>query len=85
MHDSAAGLDARKPNVTHLVPHSLGPDILVALFGVNVQGELDTPYNGLLLDSDVKKAMDDGAIVFVPDILDKPLHPGYTYLGKRGA
>ncbi|XDG02249.1 hypothetical protein ABKA04_001864 [Annulohypoxylon sp. FPYF3050] len=51
---------------------AFGPDILVAIFGTNVQGELDTPYNGLLLNAQVEAAMDDGAIVAVPDIDDDP-------------
>lgn len=51
---------------------SFGPDILVAIFGTNVQGESDTPYNGLLLNPQVEAAMDDGAIVAVPDIDDDP-------------
>ncbi|KAI0843672.1 hypothetical protein F5Y06DRAFT_8842 [Hypoxylon sp. FL0890] len=74
VHDSATGFETRQSSVTaaHLVPHSVGGDILVALFGANVQGELDTPYNGLLLDSDVEKAMDDGAIAIVPNISDDP-------------
>ncbi|KAK3938641.1 hypothetical protein QBC46DRAFT_389727 [Diplogelasinospora grovesii] len=48
LHDSATGLDLVQALVTaaHLVPHKLGPDILVALFGVNVEGELITPFNG---------------------------------------
>lgn len=46
--------------------------MLVTLFGDNVQGELDTPNNGLLLHQAVKKAMDDGVIAIVPDIVDNP-------------
>ncbi|KAL7622555.1 hypothetical protein AAE478_008062 [Parahypoxylon ruwenzoriense] len=75
VHDSATGREKLKSAVTavHLVPRSLGGDTLVALFGTNVEGELDTPYNGLLLDMDVKKAMDDdGAIVIVPNLPDEP-------------
>lgn len=37
-----------------------------------MEGELDTPYNGLLLETNVEKAMDDGAIAIVPDISDDP-------------
>ncbi|XDG09952.1 hypothetical protein ABKA04_009567 [Annulohypoxylon sp. FPYF3050] len=74
VHDTATGMDLPKSQVTasHLVPHSLRPDMLVAIFGANVQGELDTPHNGLLLSKDVETAMDDGAIVIVPDIADDP-------------
>ncbi|KAI1445269.1 hypothetical protein F5Y02DRAFT_427011 [Annulohypoxylon stygium] len=74
VHDTATGMDLPKSQLTasHLVPHSLGPDMLVAIFGTNVQGELDTPHNGLLLSKDVETAMDDGAIVIVPDIADDP-------------
>ncbi|KAK3939719.1 hypothetical protein QBC46DRAFT_450115 [Diplogelasinospora grovesii] len=90
LHDSATGLDLVQALVTaaHLVPHKLGPDILVALFGaelgiyltrvtnlcfgVNVEGELYTPFNGLLLHVDVEKALDDGAIAIVPDLPDDP-------------
>lgn len=54
------------------MPHSLGDDMLVTLFGDNVQGELDTPNNGPLLHQAVKKAMDDGVIAIVPDIVDNP-------------
>jgi hypothetical protein len=56
----------------HIVPHFLGPDALVALFGVNIEGELDTPYNGLLLPLAVANAMDDGALAIVPDIPGDP-------------
>ncbi|KAI1455515.1 hypothetical protein F4805DRAFT_435782 [Annulohypoxylon moriforme] len=68
VYDSATGQNQRKHVVTaaQLVPHSLGEDTLVALFGTNVEGELDAPYNGLLLDTAVKEAMDDGAIAIVP-------------------
>ncbi|KAK4152645.1 hypothetical protein C8A00DRAFT_44300 [Chaetomidium leptoderma] len=74
LHDSATGLDLVQPLITaaHLVPHRLGPDILVALFGVNVEGELYTALNGLLLHVDVERALDDGAIAIVPDLPDDP-------------
>ncbi|KAI1211990.1 uncharacterized protein F4807DRAFT_472812 [Annulohypoxylon truncatum] len=72
--DSATGRHKQKELIkaTHLVPHSLGEDILAALFGDDVRGELDTPYNGLLLNTAAEKAMDDGAIVIVPDLPDDP-------------
>lgn len=44
----------------------------MTVFGGNVEGELDTPYNGLILHRHIEKAMDDGAIVAVPDIADDP-------------
>ncbi|KAI1251458.1 hypothetical protein MGN70_006026 [Eutypa lata] len=74
LHDSATGRELLKNAITaaHIVPHSLGGDMLQALFGANVEGELDTPYNGLLLETNVEKAMDDGAIAIVPDISDDP-------------
>ncbi|KAH8668818.1 hypothetical protein BX600DRAFT_538842 [Xylariales sp. PMI_506] len=70
----AAISNPKKPKVVaaHVVPHSFGPDFLIALFGVNVEGELDTPYNGLLLPSNVEQAIDDSAIAIVPDIPDDP-------------
>ncbi|KAI1770240.1 hypothetical protein F4818DRAFT_455858 [Hypoxylon cercidicola] len=74
IHDTATGHDFLKSTITaaHLVPHSLGNDMLVALFGGNFEGELDTPNNGLLLHQIVKTAMDDGVIAIVPDIADNP-------------
>ncbi|XXH02512.1 hypothetical protein Hte_008888 [Hypoxylon texense] len=74
IHDTATGDDLLKPTITaaHLVPHSLGNDMLVALFGGNVEGELDTPNNGFLLHQIVKTAMDDGVIAIVPDIANNP-------------
>ncbi|KAI1459141.1 hypothetical protein F4805DRAFT_102816 [Annulohypoxylon moriforme] len=56
VHDSATGREKMKSAVTaaHLVPHSIGADMLVALFGTNVEGELDTPYNGLRGSQDPK-------------------------------
>jgi hypothetical protein len=74
LYDNATGSKLAPSHVTaaHMVPHSLGPDVLIALFGINVEGELDTPYNGLLLPSDVETAMDDGAIAIVPDLPDDP-------------
>ena len=74
LYDNATGSRLVPSHVTaaHIVPHSLGPDVLIALFGINVEGELDTPYNGLLLPSDVETAMDDGAIAIVPDLPDDP-------------
>ncbi|KAI1778049.1 hypothetical protein F4818DRAFT_438226 [Hypoxylon cercidicola] len=55
----------------HLVPHSLGNDTLIALFGTNVEGESGTPHD-LLLTMDVKTAMDDGAITIAPNLPDDP-------------
>ncbi|KAI2627631.1 hypothetical protein GGR54DRAFT_652465 [Hypoxylon sp. NC1633] len=74
IHDTATGHDFLKSTITaaHLVPHSLGNDMLVALFGGNIEGELDTLNNGLLLHQMVKTAMDDGVIAIVPDIADNP-------------
>ena len=74
LYDSATGRELVPSHVTaaHIVPHSLGPDVLIALFGINVEGEIDTPYNGLLLQSDIERAMDDGAIAIVPDLPDDP-------------
>ncbi|XDG05446.1 hypothetical protein ABKA04_005061 [Annulohypoxylon sp. FPYF3050] len=74
IHDTATGQDLFRCTITaaHLVPHSLEDDMLVTLFGDNVQGELDTPNNGLLLHQAVKKAMDDGVVAVVPDIVDNP-------------
>ncbi|KAH9993889.1 hypothetical protein F4779DRAFT_222149 [Xylariaceae sp. FL0662B] len=74
VHDSATGHERLKSEVTaaHIVPHSLGENMLVLIFGANVKGELDTPYNGLLLHPEVEKAMDDGAIAIVPNMPDDP-------------
>lgn len=74
LYDTATGHELRLNNITaaHIIPHSLGPHILVSIFGHNITGELNTPYNGLLLASDVEKAMDDGAIAIVPAIVDDP-------------
>jgi hypothetical protein len=74
LYDSATGMELVPSHITaaHIVPHSLGPDVLIALFGINVEGEIDTPYNGLLLQSDVERAMGDGAIAIVPDLPDDP-------------
>lgn len=74
LYDSATGnlLFPEHIRAAYIVPHLLGPDVLIALFGSNVEGELDTPYNGLLLQTRVEKAMDDGAIAIVPDLPDNP-------------
>lgn len=74
VHDSATGHERLKSAVTgaHLVPRSLGKDILVAIFGADVEEELNTPLNGLLLHTDVEEAMDDGAIAIVPNLPDDP-------------
>ncbi|RYO90316.1 hypothetical protein DL766_006912 [Monosporascus sp. MC13-8B] len=74
VHDTSTGRWLPKHHVVaaHLVPHSFGGHMLVTLFGANVEGELDTPYNGLLLESAVERAMDDGAIAIVPDLSDDP-------------
>ncbi|KAI1215128.1 uncharacterized protein F4807DRAFT_21831 [Annulohypoxylon truncatum] len=74
VHDSATGQETLMSTIraVQLVPHSLGRDVLIALFGSDVKGELDAPYNGLLLDVDVKEAMDDGVIVVVPNLPDNP-------------
>ncbi|RYP73584.1 hypothetical protein DL770_007744 [Monosporascus sp. CRB-9-2] len=74
VHDTDTGRELVKTAVraAHLVPRSFGKDMLVALFGTNVEEELNTPYNGLLLDVNVEKAVDDGAIAIVPDLPDDP-------------
>ncbi|GAB1317032.1 HNH nuclease domain-containing protein [Madurella fahalii] len=74
VHDTATGYEFLKPHVTaaHLFPHNLGPDVLVSLFGEDVEGELMTARNGLLLQPDVESALDDGAIAIVPDLPDDP-------------
>ncbi|KAK3356873.1 hypothetical protein B0T25DRAFT_140846 [Lasiosphaeria hispida] len=74
IHDSASGHDLVKSSIVaaHLFPHKLGPDILIALFGEDVEGELMTARNGLLLQRDVESALDDGAIAIVPDLPDDP-------------
>lgn len=74
IHDTATGQERIKSTITaaHLVPHSLGEAMLVAIFGINIEGELDSPQNGLLLESNIEKAMDDGVIAIVPDIPDDP-------------
>ncbi|XXH05758.1 hypothetical protein Hte_012194 [Hypoxylon texense] len=74
LHDVATGKKQRKDIIraAHIVPHSLGRDMQAALFGESVEGELDTPYNGILVDRYVEKAMDDGAIAIVPDLCDNP-------------
>ncbi|KAK5651936.1 hypothetical protein OQA88_11478 [Cercophora sp. LCS_1] len=74
LYDSATGFKVATNQAIewHLVPHKLRPDVLVALFGVNVEEELNTPLNGLLLDSIVCEALEDGAIAIVPDSDDNP-------------
>ncbi|KAK3356331.1 hypothetical protein B0T25DRAFT_421131, partial [Lasiosphaeria hispida] len=74
VHDTATGYEFLKPHVTaaHLFPYKLGPDILVSLFGEDVEGELMTARNGLLLQPDVELALDDGTIAIVPDLPDDP-------------
>ncbi|KAI1261896.1 hypothetical protein F5Y18DRAFT_419261 [Xylariaceae sp. FL1019] len=74
IHDTSTGQEEKKDLIraAHLVPHSFDEDLLVAIFGGNVKGELNTPHNGLLLSIEVEKAMDDGAIAAVPDIADDP-------------
>jgi hypothetical protein len=44
VHDTATGLEFPKQHITaaHLFPHKLGPDVLVSLFGEDVEGELMT-------------------------------------------
>ncbi|KAH8594429.1 hypothetical protein B0O99DRAFT_687661 [Bisporella sp. PMI_857] len=56
----------------HLVPHTMGKDFLNAMFGPDVENELNSYHNGLLLDNAIEKAMDDGAIAIVPDVPDDP-------------
>ncbi|KAK3363898.1 hypothetical protein B0T25DRAFT_528701, partial [Lasiosphaeria hispida] len=63
---------------------SLGPDVLVSLFGEDVEGELMTvcitpcimhtlTFNCRhLVESGVESALDDGAIAIVPDLPDDP-------------
>ncbi|KAK0703032.1 hypothetical protein B0T26DRAFT_838826 [Lasiosphaeria miniovina] len=74
VHDSATGYEFVKLGVTaaHLFPYKLGPDVLVAVFGEDVESELMTSLNGLLLQPDVESALDDGAIAIVPDLPDNP-------------
>ncbi|KAK3363912.1 hypothetical protein B0T25DRAFT_422700, partial [Lasiosphaeria hispida] len=74
VHDTATGHEFSKQHITaaHLFPYKLGPDVLVSLFGENVEGELMTARNGLLLQSGVESALDDGAIAIVPDLPDDP-------------
>ncbi|KAM7189038.1 hypothetical protein V8F20_010341 [Naviculisporaceae sp. PSN 640] len=74
VHDTATGCELLKSQVTaaHLFPYKLGPDVLVSLFGEDVEGELMTARNGLLLQSDVESALDDGTIAIVPDLPDDP-------------
>ncbi|KAK3331723.1 hypothetical protein B0T19DRAFT_413866 [Cercophora scortea] len=74
IHDTATGYDLIVSSITaaHLFPHKLGPDVLVALFGEDVEGELMTARSGLLLERDVESALDDGAIAIVPDLPDDP-------------
>ncbi|KAL2024935.1 hypothetical protein VTK56DRAFT_3634 [Thermocarpiscus australiensis] len=54
----------------HIVPRSLGSAFLVSLFGSNVEGELNTPHNGILVETIVEKALDAGAIAIVPGLPD---------------
>ncbi|KAK0712628.1 hypothetical protein B0T26DRAFT_714791, partial [Lasiosphaeria miniovina] len=74
VHDSATGYEFIKSGVTaaHLFPYKLGPDVLVALFGEDVESELMTSRNGLPLQPHVESALDDGAISIVPDLPDNP-------------
>ncbi|KAK0720913.1 hypothetical protein B0H67DRAFT_644110 [Lasiosphaeris hirsuta] len=74
VHDTATGLGLPKHQVTaaHLFPYKLGPDVLVSLFGEDVEGELMTARNGLLLQSVIESALDDGAIAIVPGLPDDP-------------
>ncbi|KAM7220431.1 hypothetical protein V8F06_004210 [Rhypophila decipiens] len=57
---------------TRLFPYSLGPDVLVALFGEKVQEDLMAAQNGLLLLLPMDVALDDGVIAIIPDIPDDP-------------
>ncbi|EAA33784.2 hypothetical protein NCU08538 [Neurospora crassa OR74A] len=54
----------------HLVPRSLGTDIMVTLFGKEAEAEMYSPRNGLLLHKNVEKALDLGLIAIVPDLAE---------------
>ncbi|KAI1175014.1 hypothetical protein F4777DRAFT_598860 [Nemania sp. FL0916] len=74
VHDSATGKECFKRHIAtaHFVPHYFGNDMLVALFGEGFKEELNSPYNGLILENVVEKAMDYGTIVAVPNLPDNP-------------
>lgn len=51
---------------------------MIAIFGINTEGEVNTLYNGLSLRSDAERTIDDGAIAIVPDHPDEPVFWQYT-------
>lgn len=54
-----------------LVPHKIGAEVMTAVFGAHADGcgHLGTAFNGLLVqDTEVAKALEDGAISVVPDL-----------------
>ncbi|KAK3318980.1 hypothetical protein B0H66DRAFT_603540 [Apodospora peruviana] len=66
-------LDKWSVGAVHLFPYKLDSDVLISLFGEDVEGDLIAARNGLLLQKDVESAfIDDIAIVIVPDLPDNP-------------
>ncbi|KAF2403286.1 hypothetical protein EJ06DRAFT_472629 [Trichodelitschia bisporula] len=67
IHDSGTGNTLPKEVIfaAHLVPWSTDPNMLIAFFGENA-------WNGLLLSKAVETALDEGAILPVPDIREGP-------------
>ncbi|KAI1371721.1 hypothetical protein F4677DRAFT_434448 [Hypoxylon crocopeplum] len=72
--DIGTGQYLNKQLVTaaHLVPYCMRGDLLITYFGNNVKDELDTPLNGVILHIRLEAALDDGAIVIVPNVQNNP-------------
>ncbi|KAI1302923.1 hypothetical protein F5Y03DRAFT_407390 [Xylaria venustula] len=56
----------------HIFPASWGQKLMTEIFGEECGNELFSSRNGLLLPKSIKRAMDEWAIVIVPDIRNDP-------------
>jgi HNH endonuclease len=57
-------------NAAHIFPYRHGQEVMTTLFGPEVEGELFSPRNGLLLHDLIENRLDAGLFVIVPDIND---------------
>ena len=52
----------------HLLAWRFGPATLEAIFGTEVEGELFSPYNGLMLNLEIELEFESGFFAIVPDL-----------------
>ncbi|KAN0085534.1 hypothetical protein V8E54_002001 [Elaphomyces granulatus] len=55
---------------SHIFSYRHGQEVMTALFGSEVEGELFSPRNGLMLHDCVEARFDAGLFVIVPDVQD---------------